>query len=228
MKTCIVLGLTLLAACGHAGSDTTPKRSSMAQRRDAMCACKDPACATALNADYASFRTAEIARTQETIKPADVVTYETCWTRALGDDILGSLRSLQAKACACTAASCVTAVAQEYADWGYGLAAQAGGDPELDETLEAQIAPLVAEYSACIDDIDMGLARLTRFTERMCACPDRSCATAVQDEYARWALDAAERRRESTKRPDVSVVDDVKDAASAYGECLTTRLAPPP
>jgi len=83
------------------------------------------------------------------------------------------------------------------------------------DALEATVAPL-------FDDTEAVMAVLERFSERMCACKDIECSKQVNDEMAKWSMQAAKARQppkmseEQTKR--------ATDIGTRMSECMMKAM----
>jgi hypothetical protein len=84
---------------------------------------------------------------------------------------------------------------------------------------------------------DMGakcvISQFEHFTNRMCACSDKSCADATNNAMTKWGTDVAKRSGEQEK-PDVDMAKKAADLMTRYTECMTKVMvkdggtAPPP
>ncbi len=76
-------------------------------------------------------------------------------------------------------------------------------------------------------DLDEVMARLTTFTDQMCACHDKGCATQVMDGLTAWSTEMA--RTQSPKPVDLD--DATRQRMSQLGErlgqCITKSMTPP-
>ncbi|CAN5913224.1 hypothetical protein BH11MYX2_BH11MYX2_09450 [soil metagenome] len=217
--------LMTAAACG--GHSSQPKPVDIATRKDAMCSCKDKTCAAQVNPGYSEWRAAEVKK-GETKKPELVVAYETCWSLAMKDEIIGTMTTLRDQACACKDAECSRRASKAQADWGYGLAASMGGDPETDPSVDAALLPITAAFDACADaevGTEAVVARIAQFRDEVCACTDKACAQNESDQLNAWNVELA-KRAPAASPPDETQMKAMTDASKAYADCAAKLMTP--
>lgn len=74
-----------------------------------------------------------------------------------------------------------------------------------------------------VNELDDALSKVEGFSSRMCACKDKACADAVNDDYTKWGTEMAKhaRRDDGHDKPDPKVIERMTEAATRYAECYT-------
>lgn len=107
------------------------------------------------------------------------------------------LDAFRARMCACHDKPCADRVQADLATWQRARRARTDGAPPpiedaRDRAIERELAACRARAEAATpgapgaEKIDAMIAKLATFRDRMCACKDRGCATAVAGDLERW------------------------------------------
>ena len=68
------------------------------------------------------------------------------------------------------------------------------------------------------------LAKMSELSVRMCECKDKACADHVQNAMTRWGEEMAKDPVVRDSKPDESVMKQMTELATTYGECMTKLL----
>jgi hypothetical protein len=70
------------------------------------------------------------------------------------------------------------------------------------------------------------VAKAREYKDLMCACPDKDCATKVNDEYTMWGTDMASKiaSHKDDMHFDQETAKKMTEVAMAYGECMTKAM----
>ena len=75
--------------------------------------------------------------------------------------------------------------------------------------------------TACKKKGGDAIAKMTEFKDQMCACKDKACADKVNEEYAKWAADAAKASGGGAQNMSADEAKKFSDVGLAYSECMT-------
>lgn len=108
------------------------------------------------------------------------------------------------------------------------LVACGGGRSEPVKPIANEVPrpPADAAIDAAPTGIAAVFAKMTSFTDRMCACKDKACADAISDEMSKWG---AEMAKDADKNVKVTE-DDAKRMAEIterFAKCMTAVMMPP-
>lgn len=95
-------------------------------------------------------------------------------------------------------------------------------EPLSNRTLPAAAQP--APDAPPAPGVGATLARLERFSDEMCGCPDRDCADRVVDDMSRWVHDLASA---GAANPHVDVLQSARAQAAAHrvSRCMAVVYA---
>jgi len=132
--------------------------------------------------------------------------------------------------CACKDRDCVMHVSDDMAKWAEANKDKADVKPAEDEMKRAM--EISKQLSDCMQKAMMAsdpaasdtIAKMSEFKDQMCACKDKSCATRVSDEMARWA------ETNKDKPPSKPSDDDLKkgmEISKQLSDCMQKAVGPP-
>jgi len=238
-----ILVIALIAACGGGTKQSgKPEPASgheetiafLRKLGDRACACKDAACAQAIDAEIEAQMREEIASGAEEHAPpleeGDQRRFNEQFMRlwkCLSEQKVGlsafgvyaewELQKVKDRACACSDAACAK---RAMADWNEALA-KLGNVPGSDRTL-AEIKEIDAAAQACFAAggklvIEEAVLELKALRKRACACPDDPCRSEVKADFSGWV----EANRET--HADQTITDEVAEIARELGACMAPR-----
>ncbi len=83
---------------------------------------------------------------------------------------------------------------------------------------------------AAVDAAPTGLAavfaKMTEFTDRMCACKDKACAEALSEEMNRWGTEVAKQPHMDEKVSDADA-KRMADITDRFSKCMTALFTGP-
>jgi hypothetical protein len=107
---------------------------------------------------------------------------------------------------------------------------QPSSTPPAVETSKPMVA--TAQPScANVDDVRCAVDTMQYFSDRICACKDKTCGDTVNNDMTAWGTDMAKRADASrAAKPSETDVKRMTEIMTKYTECMTKLMmdAPPP
>jgi len=220
-------------------TSTNPAAAKMAGFADAICACKDAACAKGAHTTYATW-VASFSAADAKMEKADFDAWKSAQARLLGcwkkhstavavaldmskpADVIKRMGGFIDKMCACKTAACATSVDDE--------AKTAMKDVKLDviKQIRTDSELLFKRFKDCRDkakasdpDGNDESVKLVKFADDMCACKDNTCADAVQKKMMAWIKKHfMGGKKKGTKKN----VEKWKTAQKRYAACYVEKM----